>query len=72
MKTSNSGRASILLFLAAMTTSSLTMLWLLWRFPVTTAVLAVVVVAGLGIAARLAKPLDTETISQIDHREPFA
>ncbi len=66
MKNSVSARASVLLFLSAMTVSSLTMLWLLWRFPVVTASAGVLILAGIFIAARLAKALEGDSLGDAD------
>ena len=51
-------RSSIALFISAVTVSALTMLWLLWHFPIATATATLFVLAGVTVAARLAKTLD--------------
>jgi hypothetical protein len=53
-------RSSIALFISAVTVSALTMLWMLWHFPIATAALTLFVLAGVTIAARLAKTLDAD------------
>lgn len=53
-------RSSIALFISAVTVSALTMLWMLWHFPIATATTALFVLAGVTIAARLAKTLDVD------------
>jgi hypothetical protein len=59
MTGSSSSRMNIFAFLA-MTLSAGTMLWLFWRFPLTTAVITVGVFAVLGVLARLARSIDVD------------
>ena len=47
-------RTNIAGFIATVALSAVTMLWLFWHHPVSTAIATVVVLAGLGISARLA------------------
>ncbi len=70
MKQAKSERFSIALFLSAVTTSALTMLWLLWHFPVATIATALVVLAGVALVARLAKTLDADPPSDVRHPNP--
>ena len=60
MKNSRSDGAGLVLFLAIVATSALTMLWLFWRFPVATTITTVVVLAGLAVATHLARSIDFE------------
>jgi hypothetical protein len=46
------------------------MLWLFWRFPISTAVATVAVLAAIGLSARLASPTDSDLSSELDHSEP--
>ena len=61
MKKVDAERSSIALFISAVTISALTMVWMLWHFPIVTATTAVFVLAGVALAARLGKTLDTDS-----------
>jgi uncharacterized integral membrane protein len=58
----------ILAFLAILTVSAATMLWLFWRFPVPTAVVTLGVLAALGVSARLARSIEVE-LQDLDRSE---
>jgi len=60
MTDSSSLRMNIVAFLAIVTLSAGTMVWLFWRFPLMTAVITVGVFAGLGVLARLARSFDVD------------
>jgi hypothetical protein len=60
MTQSTHKRTNIVALLAILTLSSVTMVWLFWRFPVPTALVTVAVLAALGVSARLARSIDTE------------
>lgn len=51
---------NIVAFLAILTVSAGTMLWLFWRFPLLTAIITVGVFVVLGVLARLARSLDVD------------
>jgi hypothetical protein len=51
---------NIVAFLAILTMSAGTMLWLFWRFPLMTAIITLGVFAALGVLARLARSLDVD------------
>jgi hypothetical protein len=57
---SPSSRMNIVAFLAILTVSAGTMLWLFWRFPLMTAIITLGVFAALGVLARLARSLDVD------------
>jgi hypothetical protein len=57
MRTSSS-RIGVIAFLAVLTVSAGTMLYLFWRFPLTTAIVTLGILAALGILARLARSID--------------
>ena len=57
---SPSSRMNIVAFLAILTLSAGTMLWLFWRFPLMTAIITLGVFAALGVLARLARSLDVD------------
>jgi CHASE2 domain-containing sensor protein len=60
MTDSSSSRMNIVAFLAIVTLSAGTMLWLLWRFPVMTALVTLGVLAGLAVLTRLARWIDVD------------
>jgi CHASE2 domain-containing sensor protein len=60
MTVSSSARANIVAFIAILTVSAGTMLWLFWRFPLMTAIITLGVFLGLGVLARLARSIDVD------------
>jgi uncharacterized integral membrane protein len=68
MTESSSARMGILAFLAILTVSAATMLWLFWRFPLPTAVVTLGVLAVLGVSARLARSVEVE-LKDLDRTE---
>lgn len=58
MSESSSARMGIVAFVAILTVSAGTMLFLFWRFPLTTAIVTLGVLAALAILARLARSFD--------------
>lgn len=60
MKTNALARTSMCGFLGLVVLSSVTMLWLFWHYPRGTGALTLVVLAGFGISARLARWIDSE------------
>ena len=64
-------RASIVIFLAVLALSALTMVWLFWHHPIKTLIGTIAVLAALGISARLARAIDAEvaTATDLDHGE---
>jgi hypothetical protein len=71
MTKTKSERFSIALFNTAVAVSSLSMLWLLWHFPITTVTTALIVVAGVALVAELAK-LDVEPQDDVSEPNPTA
>ena len=51
--------------LALITASAAVMVWLLWRYPLATALAAIALVGLLGVLARLAKCGDTEPLGNV-------
>ncbi len=51
--------------LTLITASAAIMLWLLWRYPLATALAAVALVGLLGVLARLAKCGDTDPLGNV-------
>jgi len=66
-RSTSSARKSLAALLAIVTLSSVTMVWLFWHYPRITAMVTVVVLAGLGISARLAGSIDTD-LSELRRR----
>jgi len=60
--------AALLVILAL---SASTMVWLFWHFPVITAVATVAILSALGVSARLARSVETETESDMTERLRF-
>jgi hypothetical protein len=59
-------RTNIFGFLCILALSSGTMLWMLWHFPLTTAVATVVVLSVYGVSARLARSIETESLADLN------
>lgn len=68
MDASSSARMGIVAFLAILTLSAGTMLWLFWRFPLMTAIVTLGVFAVLAVLARLARSIDAD-IKDLDRSE---
>ena len=54
----SSSRMGVAAFIAVLTVSAGTMLYLFWHFPLITAVVTIGVLAALGVLARLARSID--------------
>ena len=54
----SSSRMGVVAFIAVLTVSAGTMLYLFWRFPLITAVATLGILAALGVLARLARSFD--------------
>ena len=68
MTESSSVRVGVAAFVAILTVSAGTMLYLFWRFPLTTAIVTLGVLAALGVLARLARSIDE--MKDMDRTEP--
>jgi hypothetical protein len=68
MNASSSARMGIVAFLAILTVSAGTMLWLFWRFPLMTAIVTLGVFAALAVLARLARSIDVD-MKDLDRTE---
>ena len=66
MAGSSSKRMGIVAFLAILTVSAATMLWLFWRFPLMTAIITLGAFAALGVLVRLARAIDVESMVDLD------
>jgi membrane protein implicated in regulation of membrane protease activity len=58
----------IVAFLAILTVSAGTMLWLFWRFPLMTAIVTLAVFAALVVLARLARSIEVD-MKDLDQTE---
>ena len=63
----SSARANIIAFLAILAISATTMVWLFWHHPIKTLVATVAVLAALGISARLARSVEPDAVSELEH-----
>ena len=68
MSASSSARMGIVAFLAILTVSAGTMLWLFWRFPLMTAIVTLAVFAALVVLARLARSIEVD-MQDLDRTE---
>ena len=68
MSATASERMGTVAFLAILTVSAGTMLWLFWRFPLMTAVVTLGVFAALVVLARLARSIDAD-LQDLDRTE---
>jgi hypothetical protein len=67
-----SERFSIALFNTAVAVSGISMLWLLWHYPIVTMTSALIVVALVALVASLTKTLDAEPSSDVSQPKPTA
>ncbi len=66
MKNLSSKKSKVAGLLSILTLSSVTMLVLLWRFPLTTAVVTLAVLVAFAISARLARSIDVDMSADRD------
>ena len=69
MAHSSQARANLVAFLAILALSALTMVWLFWHHPVKTSIATVAVLAALGVSARLARSVEPDSGTDLDHGE---
>jgi hypothetical protein len=67
-----SERFSIALFNTAVAVSAVTMIWLLWHFPIVTVASALIVAGLVALVANLTKTLDAEPSSDVSQPKPNA
>ncbi len=53
-------RNNVFGFLGIVVLSTVSMVWLFWHHPVSTGIVTLVVLAGFGVSARLARLMDTD------------
>ena len=68
MSTSSSARMGTVAFLAILTVSAGTVLWLFWRFPLMTAIVTLGVFAAFVVLSRLARSIDVD-MKDLDRTE---
>jgi hypothetical protein len=68
MSASSSARMGIVAFLAILTVSAGTMLWLFWHFPLMTAIVTLGVFAAFVVLSRLARSIDVD-MKDLDRTE---
>lgn len=61
-------RTHVFSFIVAVALSTVSMLWLFWHHPLPTAMATLVVLAGLGISARMARFIQSDNRSDMTHR----
>ena len=59
-------RTSIFGFICILALSSVTMLWMLWHFPVGTGIATVVVLSVYGVSARLARSVENDGMADLE------
>jgi hypothetical protein len=69
MSKANILRTNVAALLAVLILSAITMLWLFWRHPLSTSIATVMVLAALGVSARLARAIDTDSLTDLEQRE---
>ncbi len=60
MTRSSYARTNIFVLLAVLALSAATMVWLFWHHPVKTSIATILVLAALGVSARLARSIDND------------
>ncbi len=68
MKRSSYARTNIFVLLAVLTLSAATMVWLFWHHPVKTSIATIAVLAALGVSARLARSIETDSSNSDMHK----
>jgi len=61
VKRSSYARTNIFVLFAVLTLSAATMVWLFWHHPVKTSIATIAVLAALGVSARLARSIETDS-----------
>ena len=58
-------RTNLVVLMGLLALSSSTMVWLFWRFPISTAIATAAVLAAIGLSARLARASDSDGSSEL-------
>ncbi len=67
MRIASSARANIAIFWAVLALSALTMVWLFWHHPIKTLIATIAVLAAFCTSARLARAIEADASSDLDH-----
>jgi hypothetical protein len=67
MRKTPSARANLAIFWTVLALSALTMVWLFWHHPIKTLIATIAVLAALCISARLARAIEADAASDLDH-----
>ena len=62
-------RDNIVVFWAILALSALTMVWLFWHHPLKTLIATIAVLAALGVSARLARSIEVDNGTELEHGE---
>jgi hypothetical protein len=65
MTKSAQARTNSFAFLAIVVLSAATMLWLFWHHPLSTGIATIVVLSAFAVSARLARMVDTDSVSEL-------
>ena len=65
MTTNKQAHAKIFGLLAIVSLSSVTMLWMFWHYPLGTGIATLIILSALGMSARLARWIDTDSLSDL-------
>ncbi len=65
-------RTNIFGFLAILALSSVTMLWMLWHFPVGTGIATLVVLSIYAVSARLARSIENDGLTDMERGKQSA
>jgi uncharacterized membrane protein YqjE len=68
-RTSSTAKKNVAALLAIVMLSAVTMVWLFWHYPRITAMVTFIVLAGLGISARLARSIDSDLSELRRHKQ---
>ncbi len=60
---------NVVLLMAVLLSSAVTMLWLFWRFPIATGIATLSILVGLAVSTRLATLMDADGLPDLDSRE---
>ncbi len=69
MTRSSYASTNIFVLLAVLALSAATMVWLFWHHPVKTSIATIAVLAALGVSARLARSIETDSQSDLEKSE---
>lgn len=56
-----------MVFILVLAFSAGFMVWMTWHFPLGTALVALAVLSGFAVSARLARSVDTESLADLEH-----